>query len=523
MKKSLLILSFIGTGLLVKAQTPDEALRTAWFTFNGSARNMATGGVMGSLGGDITAAHVNPAGLGLFKTNEFILSPGIGINKNLFNYRGKDTSANKNNFSYGTMGFVFGTPHNPKYSKWTSSAISISVNQLANYNNRTYFKGFNNRSSFTEQYLEELVNDRADTNAAMNNYIFGSSLAFNTYLIDTIRGAAGQVTGYQSRVPFSTGINQEYDATTRGGYHEVAIGFANNLEDKLYLGGSINIPLVWYQRNLTYSETDATNNPNNYFGSFTFTENLKSFGIGIGAKLGIIYKPQEYWRFGFAIHTPQFITYKDEIRAALTANTEGYKGIRTETSDALNGGNAGVRKYNILTPWRAIASASYVFREVKDTRKQRAFISADIEYVNYRGARFSPMFSSDENGNSTSSEEDKAAIRSYLKEVNSAVKDYYKGNFNFRLGGELKLHTWMFRLGGAFYGSPYADKELKANRILATGGIGYRNHGIFIDLGYAHSFNKDVVFPYRLTDKPNTFAEQTGSRGNVMLTVGFKF
>ena len=144
-------------------------------------------------------------------------------------------------------------------------------------------------------------------------------------------------------------------------------------------------------------------------------------------------------------------------------------------------------------------------------QKQFGFLTADIEYVNYRGARFS-----------TADDQDVAG-KQYLKVVNEGVKDYYKGNFNFRLGGELKLHTIMFRLGGAFYGSPYKDAELKANRILATGGIGYRDHGIFIDLGYAHSFNKDVVFPYRLNDKPNTFAEQTGSRENVMLTFGFKF
>ena len=81
----------------------------------------------------------------------------------------------------------------------------------------------------------------------------------------------------------------------------------------------------------------------------------------------------------------------------------------------------------------------------------------------------------------------------------------------------------MFRLGGAYYGSPYADDNLHANRILATTGIGYRDHGMFIDLTYAHTFTKDVQFAYRLNDKPNTFAEQGGSRENVLLTLGFKF
>ena len=509
--KQYLVIIFLFTVITAFAQNPDDALRTAWFTQNGTARNMATGGVMGSLGGDITANHVNPAGLGLFKTNEFVLTPGFTFTKNKLNYRGTDTANNKNNFNYGASGIILSSSNRGKNNKWTSSAFALSVNQIANYNNRIQFKGFNNFSSFTEQYLEELIKDRADTNAALNNYIFGSSLAFRTFLIDTVRGPGGSVAGYQSLVPISTGVNQLYDATTRGGYHEIALGLAGNLEDKMYLGGSVTIPIISYQRDLTYSETDATSNTNNQFKSFEYKETFSSQGIGIGAKLGVIYKPQESWRIGFAFHTPQFMGYTDKISSSITANTESYAGTRTVTSNSLNSGNAGVRKYDMITPWRAIFSASYVFRENVDTRKQRAFISADLEYVNYRGARFSAA----DKTNST--------LVNYYNIVNDGIKDTYKGNINFRLGGELKLHTIMFRLGGAYYGSPYADANLNANRILATGGLGYRDHGIFIDLSYAHIFTKDVQFAYRLNDKPNTFAEQGGSRGTVVLTLGFKF
>lgn len=511
MKSYLLLASGLLLSLTVMAQQPDYALRTAWFTQNGSARNVATGGVMGSLGGEITANHVNPAGLGLFKTNEFVLSPGFLLNNNKFNYRGSDSSNTKNQFGYGASGLILASPSS-RNTKWTSSAFAISVNQMASYNNRIKFGGFNNVTSFTEQYLEELTRDYADTIAALNNYIFGSSLAFRTYLIDTMNNSSGVFDGYKSMVPIGSGVNQSYDATTSGGYHEIALGMAGNMLDKLYVGGSLTIPVVSYNRNLVYSEYDASNDPNNDFNFFTFTENFTSRGIGIGLKLGTIYKPKEHWRVGFAFHTPQYISFKDRVRATMTANTEGYAaGTRTESSDNLNSGNAGKSDYTLTTPWRAIASASYVFREIKDTRKQRAFISADIEYVNYRGSRF---HAKDEND---------LALMSYYDQMNNAIKDTYKGNFNFKVGGELKFHTVMFRLGGAFYGSPYKQSELKANRVVATGGLGYRNHGMFIDLSYAHAFNKDVVFPYRLNDVPNTFAQQTGSRGNVMLTLGFKF
>jgi hypothetical protein len=494
-----------------QAQTPEDALRTAWFTQNGTARNVATGGVMGSLGGEITANHVNPAGLGLFKTNEFVLSPAFLLNNNKFSYRGTDTMNSKNKFNYGASGIILSSSNRYGHAKWTSSAFALSVMQLANYNNHIQFKGFNNFSSYSEQFLEELTRDRADTNAALSNYIFGSTLAFRTFLIDTLQGPGGRLIGYQSLVPISTGVNQSYNAVTSGGYHEIALGFAGNMEDKLYLGGSFTIPVISYARDLSYTETDATNNPNNHFLFSTFKEQFNSRGIGIGGKLGIIYKPKDYWRIGFAVHTPQFIGFKDEVRAWMTTNTESFAKTVSESSDHLNNGNPGKRSYNLITPWKAIVSASYVFREISDTRLQRAFISADLEYVNYRGARFSSTDGNDQ------------VLANYYHQVNDAVKSTYKGNINFKLGGELKLHTIMFRLGGAYYGSPYADPVIKANRIVASGGIGYRDHGIFIDLGYAHAFNKDAQFPYRLNDKPNTFAVQGGSAGNLMLTFGVKF
>ncbi len=508
MKKYLLALSILFT-VSSFAQVPDDALRTAWFTQNGTARNIATGGVMGSLGGDITAAHINPAGIGLFKTREIVLTPNFLLNNNKFNYRGTDNSGSANALQNGPIGVIIGSPARSVNSKWTSSAFSISVNQLANYNNHIQYSGTNNYSSFTEQYLEELVRDKADTNAALSNYIFGSSLAFRAFLIDTTL-VGGQL-GYKSLVPISTGVLQKYDAASTGAYQEVALGLAGNMEDKLYIGGSLTIPIIYYHRDLTYSETDVTGNTNNNFSSFSFHETVNSFGIGVGVKLGMIYKPGESWRLGFAIHSPQFIAFKDDIRASISANTESYAGSRTVTSDQLNSGNTGSREYNILTPWRAIVSASYVFKEVVNTKNQRGFVSLDIEYVNYRGARFSATDNSDQ------------AAKDYYDMVNDEIKDYYKGNLNFKLGGEIKFAPWAFRLGGAYYGSPYADNNLKANRLVAGGGIGYRNFGIFIDLGYAQTFMKDVNFPYRLNDVANTYAAQSGSRGTLSLTVGFKF
>ena len=76
MKKIIFILtSFACAGPLL-AQDPTDALRYSWNVSSGTARQQAVGGAMASLGGDLSAAYVNPAGLGFYKTGDFVLSPG---------------------------------------------------------------------------------------------------------------------------------------------------------------------------------------------------------------------------------------------------------------------------------------------------------------------------------------------------------------------------------------------------------------------------------------------------------------
>src|SRR5215216_1608102 len=101
MEKIFFVLLITGlTTINIKAQIPDDALRNAWFIPAGTARNIAIGGAMGSLGGDITASSVNPAGIGLYKTREIVLSPSVILNNNKFNYRGDNSSISKTVFAY---------------------------------------------------------------------------------------------------------------------------------------------------------------------------------------------------------------------------------------------------------------------------------------------------------------------------------------------------------------------------------------------------------------------------------------
>src|SRR4028118_1984384 len=153
MKKFLLSTCVSLCFLAARAQAPEDGIRYSYFPQHGSARNLAIGGAMGSLGGDINALYVNPAGLGLYKTRELILSPGFMFNSNKANFRGTDTKSNKSGFDIGTSGFVIG--FNTPGSKWTNQAFSIGINQTANFNNFVSYKGRNDVSSYSEQFSEQ--------------------------------------------------------------------------------------------------------------------------------------------------------------------------------------------------------------------------------------------------------------------------------------------------------------------------------------------------------------------------------
>ncbi|MEX6687041.1 hypothetical protein QTN47_06025 [Danxiaibacter flavus] len=511
--------AFLATGLYAQQipPTPDDALRSAWFIPNGTARSVAIGGAMGSLGGDISAANVNPAGIGVYKSSEFVITPGMILNNNTYDYRGTNSSSNNAAFMYGPVGFVFASGN--RKGSWSSSAFSLSVTQLASYNNHQTFTGFNDYSSYSEQFLEELVSYQgrgASESEASNLFPFGSSLAYNTYLVEGTFDNNGNLTGYASRANPATGLMQKYDETTKGGYHEISLGFAGSKNDKWYLGTSINIPVIGYNRQLIYSEDDATADTTNQFGYFDHLLRTKSSGVGINAKLGLIYKASNALRLGFAVHTPSYIGYRDDVYAEMSTETESYRQQKFQTSDEIIANNQDIPTryyYGQITPYRVIASGSYLFTGAHSSQ-QKGFISADVEFVNYRGVRYSASNGESDGG--------------YFSYLNDVIKDYYKGNVNVRLGGEMKFDVWMVRLGGAYYGSPYKDKELKASRAQISGGVGYRNKGFFVDLTYAQSFNKDVIFPYRLSGTPdqpvaNTFADAKNSRANVLLTFGVKF
>jgi hypothetical protein len=500
------------------AQLPEDALRNSWTTPSGTARQQAIGGAMGSIGGDITAGYVNPAGLALYKTNEIVLSPGWQLfNSTRSGYLGTNASGPAvNHFSMGASGLVLTLP---SYTPGVTNTLALAVNRTADFNSHVSYRGINTYSSFAEQYAEEFANSGLDINSgvASPSLDYGTRMALYSYLIDTatVNGSL-QVIAQPDK---SGKLLQQNDVRSTGGITELQISIAGNQQDKWYLGASLGVPILNYTRYQTYTETDVSGNPDNDFESFTYRETYHTSGAGINGKVGAIFSPSRPWRIGLAITTPTDFALTDRISASMDTHTENYNNLKEVymTSDSLDNlmgisPHPNSVQYELTTPWHFLFSGSYVFGSGQaDIKSQKGFITADFEYVTTHDPHFSPRNSGD---NSSANPYDP---------VNEAIRENYKGTIAARLGGEMKFDKYFIRAGGAYYSNPYSQQGQKADKLYLTTGLGYRVKAFFVDLAYVMAFTHNIDFPYRLADKANSSASLQQTGGNVLLTVGMKW
>ena len=509
------------------AQDVFDALRFSYLTPTGSARVQAIGGANISLGGDISSTFINPAGLAQFKTNELVLSPGLFMGRNKLNYNDSSFKGKKAAVNTGVSGFIFSWGNRFNSSNIRNTTVSFAINQSANFNSNFSYRGRSNTSSYSEKWVEELVNNNVfDLTNAENNFPAGASQAYVSYLIDTLPGRTGYRTNADiSKMP----LDQSFSYETRGGMHEAAFAMAWNLKEKFLYGVTIGIPMIDYRRKTTVTETDASGNTNNDFQSFIFSETFSTKGTGFNAKLGAIFKPVDYFRIGLSFHTPSVISLTDRTDVSITSNVENYARrisnnnskptTFTDNTHNITGGPDYTYGYQLVTPWRLGASMSYVFREIKDVTKQKAFITADVELVDYKAMSYSSNSSS-----ATQGEKD------YFKSVNQSIDNLFKMALNAKIGGELKFKTYMVRAGFNYTGNPYNKETMKSLpagtkdwRMTPSLGVGYRDKGFFVDLTYAHMIGRDFHIPYMLEGNNYPVAKNNLTNGQIMATVGFKF
>jgi hypothetical protein len=497
-----LLISATGFTWLASAQDESDALRYSLLSPQGTARSIGFGGALGAIGGDFSSLSVNPAGIGVYRTSEFTVTPSLKLSSSNSTYTGAAMDDNATRFNINNFGVVFTNAlqgRRYKNSKWKSASFGIGVSRSADFTGNYVYSGYNNTSSASEVFLADAIAYPDD----YENLATFAGLGYGAYLLDYI-----DTIGYYKTPNFETGLNQMRSVEQRGGITDVNISFGGNYEEKLMLGATIGIASLRYFRDITLREEDASGDPDNDFNYFEYKESLKTTGAGINLKIGFIYNITSNFRAGAALHTPTFFGMTDIQNRSVTSHTEGFKAYLGDDPNPLTRVDAPTNEYqySMITPWRAVLSAATIIGK-------RGFISLDYEFVDYSSARFSF--------------DDLDSY--YEQEVNNGIRTMYRGASNLRLGGEVRFDIIMLRAGFGYYGNPYRTAAMGSERLSYSAGIGFRFDNVFIDLGFNHTSATATEQPYVVI-----YPEPVGVIGvptatiknsfnNIALTTGIKF
>ena len=547
MKNRLMILTALGLGLTltsVQAQTVYDAAQIVDSDLNGTARFVAMGGAMGALGGDISTMGTNPAGIGIYRSHDFATSFGFSSYGTESNYMGNVMNVDKIHGSFDNLGFVFS-------SKIGNLTALRYVNFGLNYHKSKSFFGnmemggaLGNLSQTYQMADQAFGIDNWGSDPYMDPGIgWLSVLGYDGWLITDVTSQVtgtplldedgNQVSDVNGNLLYRTpgsyvGLydngNATFHSEQRGGIDQYDFNVAFNIKDRVYLGMTLGVYSVDYNKYTVYSE--------DYGGGeyYSLTSNNQIVGSGFDIKLGAIIRPFEYspLRVGLAVHTPTFYSLDYRTRAYVESSVYDPVTGRNEpasvaTEEIVNGDM--VQEFKLHTPWTYNVSLGY-------TVGNSLAIGAEYEYQNYSSMEF----------------RNSQGYSKPYEYVNSTT-EMMKGVSTFRVGLEYKvIPQFAFRVGYNYRSAIFNDdayKDLPIESIQTdtdyanvdalnnyTLGIGYRGKFFYADLAYKYTTRKSEFYPFVnyfytdnvLTEVASPEATQvTDTRSQVLFTIGMRF
>lgn len=490
-KHVLITLLILAITLPASAQSYLEALRYSTYSPGGTARGLGVAGAFGALGGDYTAVSINPAGLGVYRRSEVMATIGFNTTKTTVAFDGN--SYNKslvrpvlNNTSLVFTRLFEDRRGNRTHGKWTSVSFSFGFNRLADYNSERFFSDAESYNSFLEDSRDELNNAGLEEDfITLSNFSSQTVAAYNTYLLNPSSNGT-----YYTAVTDGRAVDQQILLDTKGGMSEFSFALGANYNDKVYFGALLAIPLINYTEKQTITETDR-NNSIPAFNNYKLEKELSTSGIGFTGKFGLIVRAHKYIRLGVSVQTPTVYSMDDTYGTTINSNIDSLGDLENL--------NTGEFNYKLRTPTKLTGSVAFLI-------KKFGFISADYEFANMPGARYSfqSQFSSTE------------AL------LDQDIKNNLQIVHTVRVGAEAAYKMLRVRAGYAYSTSPLKGNAVVGNADYSSqtfsGGIGFRFRRFFVDATYyrvdqvtSSTLSSDIAFQ-------NQFR-----RNNIVIGGGFTF
>ncbi len=491
-----------------KAQVSSDALLFSERIHPTTARAAAVGGALGALGGDMTTLNHNPAGLGIYRGSEFVITPGMqftNIRSSFVSDSSRPQSVNNRvSFNFGGLGLVLAQELT---GDWKFVNFGVSYSRIASFN-RTH--GFNGSS--TGSRVINFTQEANASNALPDNLDpLEEQLAWDAYFIDNPGGGTDYV---GSVVDSNLSIIQKSQLVRQsGGVNELAISMAGNYLNKLYIGGTVGIGFLRFRDLRQYQEIEPTDNMS--FKSMNFNEDREVKGVGVNFKFGLIYRASKKLRLGLNIHSPTIYSLTETLNNSISGAVVWNDSLRSIANDNPLLSPTAEYQHNMLTPWQFSASIGHLLGD--KTSKVKGYIGLDADYLNYGRSSFA-LKALDLNAT--------PADQFYIDNVNQAIRANYRGVARVRFGAELALSSLRLRAGYRFQSSPYtsAVQGVSDLRHDISGGIGIRQKYFFFDLSYVNTLLDFEYAPYFATSEnnnPRTVNEL--GMGLFLLTFGLRF
>ncbi len=536
MKKSIIAAIALGAPAVLMAQSAVDINALSQSQLYGTARFMSMGGAFTALGGDLSTLNQNPAGIGVYRRSELGATLDISPRKFVSKTESTRESMSKtkaycNNFGY--VGTVQLDGLMPTFS-W-----GVTYNRVASFDRS--FKAYNARtSSSLSNYIASFTNapeSQLEFREGYNPYLDSNNdwlsiLAYNSYLINP-----SPTGGYQGLRGQATVGDALSEVRETGYVDEYAIDFGGNIDNVVMWGIGFGITDLNFNQTAYYSESmegaivpTKSSVPGSSVGTlkngnagFELANHRNITGSGFNVKAGVILKPVNEFRIGFAVHTPTWYNLTSNNYAEIDYSY--FDPTAPEGDNNPMRGNEytddGMYNFRINAPWKLMVGAAGVIGS-------QAIVSVDYERQAYDNVTLSNQ---NNYGNYESNET-----------VNADTKDYFKAANIIRAGVEYRVTpSFSVRAGYNYTTTQTKDNTLNGRTEVFTAGtnpaytlnrqsqalsagVGYRYQAFYIDAAYVHTNRKstyNAFTSYQGLQSPT--ADLTETNNSAVISVGFKF
>lgn len=527
MKKNIITIGFCLVSSFVFSQNLTDGLRYSVEDINGTSRFRAMSGAFNSLGGDLSAVALNPAGSSIFTRSEMSLSLGGVNSKNEAN--GLTTISS--DFLLSQFGVAF--PIAIGEEGWKNIAFAFNYQKTHNFDANDLKYTYRSNGANLGDFFLDKANGINQQNLMLQEYganklpsrkwqlgdlysQYGRAIRFspeklryallgyeaklvrpkyvsseiNPSMTDDEANAVKNATIYRKNISDGITTIQNVEQYTEGGVNKYNFNFAGRFEF-LSFGINLNSHSVDYSVVNKYQE-DYINNTASDIRSALYQNELRTVGSGFSLQLGAIAEVTTGLRIGLTYASPTWYTLQDEMSQSLSTRT---------LSGITNSVNPNVvvvyEKYHFRTPGSWTVGASWVWNK-------QLILSADYMYKGYGNMRF----------------------RSGLESENAIIQNTLGDTNSLRFGAEYRLPlsktNHLFLRGGYRYEqSPYKTEYKPIGDLTGfSTGLGVSISNMRFDLSYDRATRAyhPQIFESILTDTPQV----DNTLQNILLSFSLK-